>query len=195
GRRPRTAPRAHRPPSWALGGRAVNGPGGRPSWGQEGGRRPPPSGAFVAMIERRVSDRDQMPQRLADRFTVEARLGEGAMGQVFRVHDEHEGRTVALKLLKPERTEPGQLQRFKREFRAAARLHHPYCVHGLDFVEHGGLAMLTMEYVPGGSLVTHRWERPTAVVRLALQLLAGLDHIHGKRLVHRDLKPSNILIE
>ena len=147
------------------------------------------------MIERRVSDRDQMPQRLADRFTVEARLGEGAMGQVFRVHDEHEGRTVALKLLKPERTEPGQLQRFKREFRAAARLHHPYCVHGLDFVEHGGLAMLTMEYVPGGSLVTHRWERPTAVVRLALQLLAGLDHIHGKRLVHRDLKPSNILIE
>lgn len=142
-----------------------------------------------------VSDGEQLPRRLADRFVVEALLGEGAMGQVFRVHDERDDRTLALKLLKPERTEPGQLQRFKREFRAAARLHHPHCVRSLEFVEHGGLAMLTMEHVPGGPLVIHRWERSRDVVRLALQLLAGLDHLHGKRLVHRDLKPSNILIE
>lgn len=117
------------------------------------------------------------------------------MGQVFRAHDELGGGVVALKLLKPERTEPGQLQRFKREFRAAARLDHPHCVRSLELVEHGGLAMLTMQYVPGGPLVLHRWERPVDVARLALQLLAGLDHIHGQRLVHRDLKPSNILIE
>jgi len=126
---------------------------------------------------------------------VQALLGEGAMGQVFRVHDEHEDRVVALKLLKPERTEAGQLQRFKREFRAAARLHHPYCVRSLELVEHRGLAMITMEHVPGGSLGIHRWERPVDVARLALQLLAGLDHIHGKQLIHRDLKPSNILVE
>lgn len=117
------------------------------------------------------------------------------MGQVFRAFDEQEGRVVALKLLKPERTEPGQLQRFKREFRAAARLDHPFCVRSFELVEQGGLAMLTMQYVPGGPLALHRWEHAVDVVRLALQLLAGLDHIHGKQLIHRDLKPSNILIE
>jgi tetratricopeptide (TPR) repeat protein len=147
------------------------------------------------MIGVAVSDREHPPRRLADRFVVEARLGEGAMGQVFRVFDEHQGRTVALKLLKPERTEPGQLQRFKREFRAAARLDHPYCVRSHEWVERDGLAMLTMEYVPGGPLALHRWEHAIDVARLALQLLAGLDHIHGKRIVHRDLKPSNILVE
>jgi eukaryotic-like serine/threonine-protein kinase len=142
-----------------------------------------------------VGDREQLPQRLADRFVVEALLGEGAMGQVFRVHDELHDRTLVLKLLKPERTEPGQLQRFKREFRAAARLHHPHCVRSLELIEHGGFAMLTMEHVPAGPLTIHRWEHARDVVRLALQLLAGLDHLHAKRLIHRDLKPSNILIE
>lgn len=117
------------------------------------------------------------------------------MGQVFRVVDERDERTLALKLLKPERTEPGQLQRFKREFRAAARLHHPHCIRSHEFIEHGGLAMLTMEHVEGGPLAIHRWEHARDVVRLALQLLAGLDHLHAKRLIHRDLKPSNILIE
>lgn len=147
------------------------------------------------MIWLEVVDREQLPRRIAERFAVEALLGEGAMGQVFRVYDEQEDRVVALKLLKPERSEPGQLQRFKREFRAAARLHHPYCVRSYELVEHAGLAMITMEHVAGGPLALHRWERPVDVARLALQLLAGLDHIHGKHLIHRDLKPSNILIE
>lgn len=140
-------------------------------------------------------DREHPTWRLADRFVVETRLGQGAMGEVFRAYDEHQQRTVALKVLKPERSQSGRLQRFKREFRAAARLEHPYCVRSHELVEREGLAMLVMDYVPGGALVLRRFEHVADVVRLALQLLAGLDHIHGKRLVHRDLKPSNILVE
>ncbi|MEM7152078.1 MAG: protein kinase [Myxococcota bacterium] len=141
-----------------------------------------------------MSDRDSLPKRLADRFVVEDLIGQGAMGQVFRVFDEHEGRRVALKLLKPELSQAHQLHRFKREFRAAARLDHPHCVRSYEFLERDGLAMLTMQYVEGGALTLERME-PLAVLRLGLQLLAGLDHIHGKRLVHRDLKPGNILID
>ena len=117
------------------------------------------------------------------------------MGQVFRVRDELECRTVALKLLKPELTEAFQLQRFKREFRAAARLDHPHCVRSLEFIEDQGQAVLTMEYVNGGALRLRRHGDPVEVIHLGLQLLAGLDHIHGQRLIHRDLKPGNILVE
>ncbi len=117
------------------------------------------------------------------------------MGQVFRVRDELECRTVALKLLKPELSEAFQLQRFKREFRAAARLDHPHCVRSLEFIEDEGQAVLTMEYVEGGALRLRRHEDPVEVIHLGLQLLAGLDHIHGQRLIHRDLKPGNILVE
>lgn len=117
------------------------------------------------------------------------------MGEVFRAYDLASRRVVALKLLKPAFLNSPGLHRFKREFRAAARLDHPHCVRCYDFDDQHGTPLLTMEFVGGGALPLQRHRRPADVIAIALQLLAGLDYIHAKRIIHRDLKPQNILVE
>lgn len=131
----------------------------------------------------------------AQRYRMIEPLGEGAMGVVWLAFDEQERRRCALKQLKPHLHEAAHLERFKREFRAIARLAHPHCIRCYEQGVHQEQAYFTMEYVPGGSLELQRWDRPEAVVDLGRQLLAGLDHIHARGIVHRDLKPQNIFLE
>jgi tetratricopeptide (TPR) repeat protein len=131
----------------------------------------------------------------ADRYRILAPLGEGAMGVVWRVFDEHGGSVRALKILKPELGQSADIDRFRREFRATARLDHPHCIRCFEQGSHGGHAYFTMEYVAGGSLEFRRWDDPAEVVELGLQLLAGLDHIHARGIIHRDLKPQNIFVD
>ncbi len=140
--------------------------------------------------------RDLQAQELfAERYRLAEPLGEGSSGVVWRVHDLLEDRTCALKLLKPGRSSADHLERFKREFRATARLDHPHCIHCHELGVHQGQAYFTMEFVAGGSLQLERWEDPAAVVDLGRQILAGLDHIHARGIIHRDLKPQNIFVE
>lgn len=136
------------------------------------------------------------PDALFDgRYRMLAPLGEGAMGAVWRVLDEDTGSLRALKILKPELGQSSDLDRFRREFRATARLDHPHCIRCFEQGSHQGRAYFTMEYVAGGSLEIQRWDDPAEVVELGRQLLAGLDHIHARGIIHRDLKPQNILVE
>jgi serine/threonine-protein kinase len=129
-----------------------------------------------------------------DRYRVEQTLGEGAMGVVYRARHIRVGRTVAIKVLHPHMLrEPGALDRFEREARLAARLHHPSVAAVLDFED----GVMVMEHAPGRPLAELidrplPRERAIAIIR---QLLVGLDHAHAMGLVHRDLKPENVMVD
>ena len=129
-----------------------------------------------------------------DRYVVEAELGAGAMGSVYRARHVRVGRTVAIKVLHPQLLrEAGMVERFEREARLAARLHHVNVAAVIDLED----GMMVMEQAPGrplADLVGQPMPR-ARVIHLVHQLLAGLDHAHAMGLVHRDLKPENILID
>jgi serine/threonine protein kinase len=133
-------------------------------------------------------------------YRIQAMLGEGGMGQVFRAAHAQTGAVVALKLLKPDLAgDPGLIRRLLREARAAGTVEHRHLVGLLDAGQDDGQHYLALELVPGISVA----ERIDAdgplplddVVRIAADVAAGLDALHGAGIVHRDIKPSNVLID
>jgi len=139
--------------------------------------------------------------RVGGRFLLERPLGSGGAGMVYEALQEDLGRKVAIKLLRPELAEDTEtLARFRREARAAAALGHPHIAQVLDFAEPrlGEPAYIAFELARGESLATrlHQADRlPIAdAVRIARQVLAGLEAAHGAGIVHRDLKPANVFL-
>lgn len=129
---------------------------------------------------------------ILDRYELGAELGVGGMGAVYRAFDRERKKDVALKLLSSAGSVV-DIARFKREFRAAARLSHPNCLSVFDLGSAGSNWFFTMEIADGGRLAPAPWQDHAEFVRLCLQTLRALDHLHSKRIVHRDLKPANIL--
>jgi ABC-type multidrug transport system ATPase subunit/tRNA A-37 threonylcarbamoyl transferase component Bud32 len=139
-------------------------------------------------------------QKLAERFRVEAEIGRGAFGRVYRARDELLDRPVAVKLLLPRaRTRLEEQQHFLREARTIARLDHPNIVPLYDAGVLAGVPWMAMRLVDGRSLsAVLRDERKVEAGRathLLSQLVAALDHAHQRGVVHRDVKPSNVLVE
>jgi serine/threonine-protein kinase len=132
----------------------------------------------------------------AGRYVVEALLGRGGMGAVYRVRDGKLDEVVALKLLTLE-TKTAQ-ERFVSEVKLARRVTHPNVARTHDFGEDGLVRFLTMEYVPGTTLdriIEQRAPMATRpLVELATQITAGLAAAHAAGVVHRDLKPANVLV-
>jgi serine/threonine-protein kinase len=129
-----------------------------------------------------------------DRYLVEEELGAGAMGVVYRARHVRVGRSVAIKVLHPHMLrEVGAVERFEREARLAARLHHPSVAAVVDFDD----GMMVMEHAPGRPLADLLGTPMTSAraIAIARQLLVGLDHAHAMGLVHRDLKPENVMID
>ncbi len=136
------------------------------------------------------------------RYQVEAVLGRGAMGVIYRAQDPALGRMVAIKLIRAdlldgeERTE--FLARFNQEARAAARCAHPNIVTIHDFALHDGNPFLAMEYVAGETLAAalRREGRfpPDRAVAVMTQVLDALGAAHAMGIVHRDVKPANIML-
>ncbi len=154
--------------------------------GEGGEREPGPDDPFVGL-------------RVAGRYRIERRLGEGGIGRVYRAIQEPLGRAVALKLLHPELSGRKEMHlRFEREARAASRLAHAGSVMVFDFGQWNHLLYLVMELVEGTSLdAVIRDESPLSVERvidLGVQLCDALAAAHAQGLLHRDLKPENVLI-
>ena len=137
-----------------------------------------------------------------DRYVIDAELGRGAMGVVYRARDPKLGRTVAIKLVSTANLEPEAEKEFRERFvveaHAAGRFSHPGIVTIFDVREEPE-PYLVMEYVEGQSLqqLMGRNNRPlplSTTLRLVQEVAEALHYAHSQGVVHRDIKPANILV-
>jgi hypothetical protein len=141
--------------------------------------------------------RARIAAALAPRYVIEADIGSGGMGHVYRVPDIRLDRRVAVKVLRPELATARNVERFAREKRLLARLNHPniLAIHDSDPLDGDGLMYYVMDFAPGETLAAEltRGALPPAVLRrLAEDMLGALAHAHESAVIHRDIKPSNI---
>ncbi len=137
---------------------------------------------------------------LSGRYKLEAKLGSGGMSTVYLANDATLDRAVAVKVMHREMSEqPDQLERFRQEARAVAKLSHPNVVAVIDAGEDGGHPYIVFEYVEGETL-KQRIARLGALdtqeaLAYAIEIARGLTVAHARNMVHRDIKPQNVLID
>jgi hypothetical protein len=149
----------------------------------------------------RKADHESLAGRtIAGKFVIEALIGSGAMGAVFRARQVALEKAVAIKVLHGEHAaDPAFAARFHREAKAASRLNHPNSIQIIDFgAEPDGLLYIAMELIEGRSLhhvVREDWPiAPARVADIVMQTLAALAVAHDLGVVHRDLKPENVMV-
>lgn len=153
-----------------------------------------------------------VPPLTSARYELLRPLGKGGAGAVYLARDRETGEEVALKQLS--RVNPRSVQRFKREFRAIADLHHPNLVKLFDLQHIDDDWFLTMEYVDGRDLSAElsdeldvrvsgvrpdndNWQSPERIQHIARafhQLALGVQAVHRAGMLHRDLKPTNVVV-
>jgi serine/threonine-protein kinase len=136
---------------------------------------------------------------LSGRFRLEEKIGSGGMSTVYRAFDETLERWVAIKVMHADLSEDeNQLERFRREALAVARLSHPHLVTVIDFGDDESHPYIVFEYVEGETLkdrIRREGMLPaTEAVAYAIEIGRALECAHENRLVHRDVKPQNVLI-
>jgi serine/threonine-protein kinase len=145
---------------------------------------------------------------IGGRYRLDAEIGRGGMSTVYRAFDTVLERTVAIKLMHREiAADSDQLERFRREARAVARLNHPHVVTVIDAGEEpspdgdgagAGTPYIVLEYVDGETLKeVIRREGPLEIsqaIAYAIEVARALGAAHERQIVHRDVKPHNILI-
>jgi serine/threonine protein kinase len=141
---------------------------------------------------------------LDEKYRIEKELGKGGMGSVYLATHLGTGRPVAVKVITPQFMMNDEfVERFRREAKAAGRLHHPNVVNVTDFgfarVEGERIAYLVMEYLDGCTLAEVLAEESQLpidwVVDIIEQTSSAVDEAHQQGIVHRDLKPDNIWLE
>ncbi len=132
------------------------------------------------------------------RYLIESTLGEGGMGVVYGARHRMIERKVALKVLKKELAQEGEiLDRFVQEAKTATSIGNPHIVDILDFgIMPDGSTYFAMEHLEGTNLTALVGQRPPAsrIAKLAMQVCDGLGAAHERGIVHRDLKPDNIFL-
>ena len=131
-------------------------------------------------------------------YRIEAKLGAGGMGVVYRAHDTHLERPVAIKVLNPEAvSDPERKRRFVQEARTASALNHPNILHIYDIDQADGIDFMAAEFVSGKTLhqlVGHTGLPFGVVLDYAGQIAGALARAHEAGIVHRDIKPANIMV-
>lgn len=131
-------------------------------------------------------------------YEIEAPLGAGGMGEVFKARDTRLDRTVAVKILAPAVAADAEFRRrFEREARSISALDHPHICALYDVGEHEGTAYLVMQYLEGESLAARLTRGPLTVadaLKIGSEIAGALDAAHRRGIVHRDLKPGNVMI-
>jgi serine/threonine-protein kinase len=138
-------------------------------------------------------------QTIGERYTVEARIGQGGMAEVFRGFDPQLDRTVAIKILgHPFDRDAGFVTRFRREAQAAARLNHPNIVGVYDAGSDGDTQYIVMEYIEGRTLASFLAgggePTPMQAVELVEKVASALQAAHEHGIIHRDIKPANVMV-
>jgi tRNA A-37 threonylcarbamoyl transferase component Bud32 len=139
------------------------------------------------------------PSKRVGSFDIVREIGQGGMGVVYLAHQPTLDRMIVLKKIRRELlANPGMVERFQREARSAAAVHHQNVVSIYDSFEARGDHYIAQEFVDGRDL---RWILtqlgrldPEIAALIALEMARGLEEIHTRGIVHRDLKPANILI-
>jgi serine/threonine protein kinase/tetratricopeptide (TPR) repeat protein len=135
---------------------------------------------------------------LGGRYEILQTVGEGGMGAVYKAEDRELGRTVALKVIRPElASNPDILQRFKQEILLASKVTDRNIIRIFDLGDAEGIKFITMEFVEGEDLrdLLHRQGKLPAgeAVDIMEQVISGLRAAHRLGIIHRDLKPGNIM--
>jgi eukaryotic-like serine/threonine-protein kinase len=138
---------------------------------------------------------------LDDKYLLEEKIGEGGMGQVYRATHVHIDTKFAVKILHPRLvSDQVAMERFRREARAAAQIHHPNAVAVTDFgvTKENNIVYLVMEFLRGFSLRERINEKKQFEYKetflILRQICAAIQMAHSKGIIHRDLKPDNIFI-
>jgi tRNA A-37 threonylcarbamoyl transferase component Bud32 len=141
----------------------------------------------------------RLASALADRYALEREIGSGGMATVYLAEDRKHHRRVAIKVLHPDLTRSLGAERFLREIRTTANLHHPHILPLFDSGEADGFLYYVMPFVRGESLRS-RLERDGQLsiheaVRIAREIADALNFAHEQGVIHRDVKPANILLD
>jgi eukaryotic-like serine/threonine-protein kinase len=137
---------------------------------------------------------------LSGRYRLDAQIGAGGMSTVYRAFDLTLERTVAVKIMHREiASDSDQLERFRREAKAVARLGHPHIVGVIDAGEEDGRPYIVLEYVEGETLksrIRRMGRLPIdEAVAYSIEIARALGCAHANDIVHRDIKPQNVLID
>ena len=131
-------------------------------------------------------------------FEILSAIGAGGMGEVYRARDTRLDRIVAIKVLPAHLAdEPERRERFEREARTIASLHHPHICTLYDIGSQDGTDFLVMEYLEGETLAQRLGKGPLPLERVlqyAIEVADALDKAHRKGVTHRDVKPGNIML-
>ena len=142
---------------------------------------------------------DPMIGQALGHYRIEAKLGEGGMGVVYRAFDTHLDRPVAIKILRADATtSPERQRRFVQEAKAASALNHPNIIHIYDISSSGDTDFIAMEFVAGKTLhqLIGKNDLPLRdTLKYSIQIADALARAHSAGIVHRDLKPANIIID
>ena len=139
-------------------------------------------------------------RKLADRYQLLEKIGEGGMALVFRARDLRTGHDVAVKFLRPEfHDNPEFVAFFQREATAASKMSHHNIVNLLDVGDDEKNLYIVIEFVNGKTLkdiIKERGKLPEDVAcQIIIRILSAMQHAHAANIIHRDIKPQNILVD